>query len=409
MLQQHAVGLDRQRRDFVCMAECIAEVIAAEQPCSAHNDPRIPNAAAAHAAPRAALRRLTEAGLLTAPLPEGLGGLGLGTEAGGHLPLLRTLAAVGGADLALGRLIEGHVNGLILVNAFGSPAQQQRAAEDAHAGLLFGVWNTGDGEPMRLGSTRGTLRMHGCKGFATGAAFVQRPIVTVEHGGWQMTLPRMETAPVAEAVRLDRSSWEPFGMERSESFTVEFTGAELVADDLIGAPGDFYRDPLFRGGAIRFAAVQAGALLRLSTMFADWLQARRRAGDPYQLQRMGEIALAAQEAAFWVERAGAVAEYAMGVDADDAAVAAMVRCANMTRLAIERLATATMPRIIAGIGAHGLLRPHGFERLLRDLTMYLRQPNPDGTLAEVGRDALENAIPGEKSFAPRSVWTEALR
>ena len=254
---------------------------------------------------------------------------------------------------------------------------------------------------MRLRDHHGTLSLQGCKGFATGAAFVQRPIVTAEYSGWQMTLPRMESSGVASAAQIDRSSWFPLGMERSESYTIDFTGAEITSEDLIGAPGDLYRDPLFRGGAIRFAAVQAGALVRLATMFAAWLRARGRGDDPYQLQRLGEVCLAAQEATLWIERAADVAEDCMCSLASAAEIRRMIDFANMTRLAIERLATATMPKIIAGVGAHGLLAPHRFERLLRDLTMYLRQPNPDGTLADVGRSMLapfalapQNAGPG---------------
>ena len=349
-------------------------------------------------APLAELRELAGLGLLTAPLPTDAGGLGLGTEPGGHLPLLRLLASVGGADLALGRIYEGHVNGLILVANFGTAEQLRRAAADAAAGKLFGVWNTGHCEPMSVTQSPGNaggLQLRGCKGFATGAAFVERPIVTAEHGGWQMTLPRMDTDAVAHTLSIDRSSWQPLGMERSESYTVDFTGVPLQSGDLIGQPGDFYRDPLFRGGAVRFAAVQAGALLRLASLFSQWLADRGRGADPYQLARMGEVTLAAQEAVLWIERAAAVAERSLWPDATEYAAREMIQTANMTRLAVERLATATMPRVIAGVGAHGLLRPSRFERLIRDLTMYLRQPNPDGTLAEVGRCALRQRSSGE--------------
>lgn len=406
MVKQNAIAPECGHAELVSAAERIAEQIALSR-CEAGEDN--------DRAPHAELRLLAQEGILTAPLPEALGGLGWGTEPGGQLPLLRTLAAVGGADLALGRLFEGHVNGLILINAFGTRQQLLRAAEDAHAGLLFGVWNTGDGDAMHLKQAGECFALQGSKGFATGAAFVRRPIVTAEREGWQMTLPRMESLGVAKPLQVDRSSWYPLGMQRSESFTVDFTGAELRADDLIGAPGDFYRDPLFRGGAVRFAAVQAGAVVRLALMFANWLRARGRENDPYQLRRTGEIALAAQEAVLWIERAAAVAEKGLYANSNAADTRRMVDCANMTRVAIERLATSTMPKIIEGVGAHGLLRPHGFERILRDLTMYLRQPNPDGTLAEVGRSALQSRdpLPGTASDGDwqarsthRSLWSE---
>ncbi len=346
-------------------------------------------AAAGPGAPIAALEHLAANDFLTAPLPAALGGAGLGTDPGGHLPLLRTLAAFGGADLALGRLYEGHVNALILISAFGSEPQRRQAALDAAEGRLFGVWNTGESTPMYLETDAGQLRLRGAKTFATGAAFVQRPIVTAEFHGWQMILPRMEDPAVAGKVRLMRDAWQPLGMESSESYTIDFNGAAIAEGDLIGAPGDFYRDPLFRGGAIRFAAVQAGAVLRLARLFAEWIKTRGRQTDPYQIARLAELDLLAQGAVLWVERAAQTAEACMPpAPVDAAGVQRMVRCGNMTRLAVERAATAALGLVVPGVGAHGLLRPARFERIVRDLTMYLRQPNPDGTLADFGRESL---------------------
>ncbi len=344
-------------------------------------------------APIADLQQLHALGLLTAPLPRAFGGLGLGTEPGQHLTLLRVLALIGGADLALGRLFEGHVNALILIATFATSAQLERAAADARAGLVFAVWNTGSHEPLRLDPAGPHLRFTGNKTFATGAALVQRPIITAElaNAGWQMTMPRMETPTVQPHVVLDRDLWHPLGMESSESFGITLTGALIDHEDLLGCPGDFYREPLFRGGAIRFAAVQAGAILRLHHLFVDWLHTRNRAEDPYQIARLGEIALAAQEATLWIERAANLAEAGLSLTSDKLSAERMVECANLTRLAIDRIATPLMQRIIAGVGARGLLHPHPFERILRNLTMYLRQPAPDQTLADVGHASLRKS------------------
>lgn len=342
------------------------------------------------AAPLAELQRCTELGLLTAPLPREHGGLGLGTAPGGHATLLRILSLLGGADLALARLYEGHINGLILVASYGTPEQVDQAAHDALGGALFGVWNTGAKEPLKLTGGPDAYELSGEKTFASGADFVRRPIVTGEHpqGGWQMFLPHMETRDVANAIKVDRSFWHPLGMESSESYRLDFSGASVSAGDLIGKPGDFYLDPLFRGGAVRFAAAQAGAVIRLHRLFAEWLDSNNRGGDPYQAARLGEIALAAQTAVLWIERAAETSEAYLKPGLDKPDTERMVEFANMMRLAIERLATETMQRITAGVGAHGLLQPLRFERILRDLTTYLRQPAPDQALAEVGRASL---------------------
>jgi len=336
------------------------------------------------------IQRFAEIGLLTAPLPRAYGGLGLGLEPGSHTALLRLLAVVGGADLAVGRLYEGHVNGILLVGRYGTVRQMERLADEVHGGDLSGVWNTGGSVPMRLFACRSGFRFVGVKTFATGAAFVKRPIITAElvddaqARGWQMTLPRMESLSPS----IDRSFWHPLGMERSDSFQIDLTDCLVAGDDLIGGPGDFYRDPMFYGGAIRFAAVQAGAILRLHTMFAEWLNERGRGDDPYQAARLGEVALAAQAAVLWIERAGAVADDCFYAE-EKFGIERMHECADMTRTAILQLAMRVIQLVTEGVGAHGLLRPFGFERVLRDLTMYLRQPAPDQVVATIGRFSCE--------------------
>lgn len=356
-------------------------------------------------APLDDLRRLGDEGLLTAPLPWDCGGLGLGSEEGGHLPLLQILVAIGGADLALGRLYEGHVNALVLIAAFGDRRQLERAAREARSGLLFGVWNTGDSEPMQLVIEAEGAALHGRKMFASGAGFVLRPVVTaaLADGGWQMTLPRMDATESVRATRLDTESWHPLGMEASESYAITLAGVPVAPEDWLGAAGSFYEEPLFRGGAIRFAAVQAGTVLRLHRMLVEWLEHSGRSDDPYQIARLGEVALLAQQAVFWIERAGEVAEDNLSPRASEPATMRMLECANMTRVAIERIASATMERVIAGVGARGLLQPSRFERMLRDLTMYLRQPGPDHALAQIGRDSIAKSRLGQENLS-HGVW-----
>ena len=340
------------------------------------------------AAPKHDIERCAEIGLLTAPLPIAQGGLGLGIDSGTHLTLLRVLAALGGGDLVLGRIYEGHVNGILLVQRYGSAEQVARLAEDVRCGMISGVWNTGRPEVLRLVAEVDSYRFEGEKTFATGVSFVQRPVVTAEliGRGWQMSLLRMEEMNA----RIDRSFWHPLGMESSESYGVDFSGGIVQSDQLIGAPGDFYLDPIFRGGAVRFAAVQAGAVMRLHAMFAEWLEGVGRGDDPYQVARLGEVAIAAQEAAMWVEKAAAVSEDSFYRTTKPHADR-MIEFANMMRVAIERLGTSMMQRAAAGVGAHGLLQPARFERVIRDLMMYLRQPAPDATLAAVGRSSLEKS------------------
>ena len=330
---------------------------------------------------------LRTAGLLTAALPPALGGAGLHAVAA-TLSLLRVLQHVGRGNLAVGRVYEGHTNALLLIQQLGSAAQVARAAADARAGRLFGVWNTEDpAAGVRLEPLpNGRYRLHGAKTFASGAGHLARPLVSgalPEGQGWQLfVLPATQQPPA-----LDRSFWRPLGMRATASFRADLTGLEIGPDDFIGPPNAYYRQPGFSGGAIRFAAVQLGGAEALFEETRAFLRGLGRTDDPYQRQRLGEMALSLESGRQWLR---AAAEHAArpGATAPDGAEAT-VAYANLTRTAIEKICLDMLPLAERCVGARGLLRPLPFERLHRDLTHYLRQPAPDAALADVGRFVLE--------------------
>lgn len=91
--------------------------------------------------PAESIDRQRAAGLI-APLSRAFGGCDLGLTSGTTQPLLRILATIGRADLSLGRIYEGHVNALQLIDVFGTRDQRSSSAEDGRKGHVFGVWNT---------------------------------------------------------------------------------------------------------------------------------------------------------------------------------------------------------------------------------------------------------------------------
>ncbi|UOR04244.1 acyl-CoA dehydrogenase [Hymenobacter aerilatus] len=330
---------------------------------------------------------LHAASLLTAPLPIHLGGQDL--AAASQTPsLLRTLRHIGRGNLAVGRVYEGHTNALQLAQRFGRTEQVARWAEDAAAGHLFGVWNTQAHDGVQLEPLPdGRYRLRGSKTFGSGAGHVTRPLLTgaLPDGGWQMLiLPADVQVP-----QLDKSFWQPLGMRASASFRVDFTGLEVGADDLLGQPGDYYRQPWFSGGAIRFAAVQLGGAEAVFDETRLFLQKTGRTEDPYQRQRLGELAILIESGQHWLR---AAAEHAMRPQATEDADTT-VAYANMVRTAIEEICLRTLQLAERCVGARGLLRPEPFERLHRDLTHYLRQPAPDAALADAGRFALASTSP----------------
>jgi alkylation response protein AidB-like acyl-CoA dehydrogenase len=344
------------------------------------------------AVPSREVALLAEAGLLAAPVPRRHGGLGLGTEAGETAGLLAVLSEIGRGNLSLGRIYEGHVNALQLIATYGTPTQIEAAAADARDRyLLFGIWNTEAGDGVTIEPVgAGRLGLAGAKTFASGAGVVARAIVPgrLPDGGWQMTLIPMDRV----TTRTDASWWRPIGMYGSASFKVDFTGIEIGQEDLLGSPGDYKRQPWLGAGAIRFAAVQLGGAAALFDVARAELRALERDGDPHQRARFGQLAIAIEGGRLWLCGAAPYLDRAFqsteNGTLDEQTSEQIVAYVNMARTAVERVCLDTIELVERSIGVRGMLGPHPIERLVRDLTIYLRQPAPDAALTDAGRFAL---------------------
>ena len=356
--------------------------------------------------PRTEFDWLTEAGLLAAPLPRRLGGSGLNGVGGGTWPLLQVLKQVGWGSLPVGRIYEGHVNALALVELFGTEQQQAHAATDVHAaGRIFGVWNAEEeaaGVTLRLRDlSNGRYRFEGGKVFCSGLGHVTRPIVGArwEGGGWQMCLLPMEQI----AARMDHRWWQPIGMEATVSGVLDLTGIELSADSLLGPPDVYYQEPWFNGGAIRFVAVHLGGAQALYDAARAYLQNSHRTDHPIQRLRAAEMAMRIESGDLWLRGGAAIFERQPVVPQE---VAAYV---GMARLSVEAIAQDIIRTSERMVGARGLMRPYPFARLIRDLTMYLRQPAPDAVMDRVGRHVLDHGSPAHhhwpKNPAERAAFT----
>lgn len=339
--------------------------------------------------PEAEFALLAESGLLAGPVPRRFGGGGLNGVPGGTLTLLQLLKHVGRGSLPTGRIYEGHVNAHALVEIFGTEEQQARAAQDTvRDGRIFGVWNAEEPPEVALKLVDvgdGCYRMEGGKFFCSGLGRVTRPIIggRWEGGGWQMCLvPMEEIAP-----RADHSWWQPMGMESTVSGAIDLTGIELSRETLLGAPDDYYREPGFNGGAIRFAAVQLGGAEALYDAGRAYLQNAGRTDHPSQRLRAAEMAMRLETGDLFLRGAAAVTERLPQAPWEIAVYA------GMTRLTIESICLDVIRTVERTVGARGLMRPYPFARMIRDLTMYLRQPAPDAVADRVGRHVLDHLGP----------------
>ena len=334
---------------------------------------------------------LAKAGLLAVTLPGG----NLDDNSSNTAGLLQLLKRIGTGNLSVGRVYEGHINALNLIGLYATPDQKRAWYDDAaQHHRLFSVWNTQANDGVRIHAMgNGRYVLEGSKTFCSGSGWIGRPLVTGEliggeQTGWQMCVIPTERVKI---IPQDARFWQPLGMRASVSYKLDFAGVELGDDDLLGQPGDYFRQPQFSGGAIRFAAVQLGGAEALFDATRALLASMNRTDDSFQKTRLAEMAYLIESGNQWIDTAGRKADEwrKRGAEADR-----IVAYANMTRTAIEEICLRVMQLAERSVGARGLMRPLPFERIHRDLTFYLRQPAPDATLADIGQYVLKNQTDG---------------
>ena len=228
-----------------------------------------------------------------------------------------------------------------------------------------------------------------------------RPIVTGESlAGWQMCVVPTERS----SLEIDASWWQPMGMRASASFAVDFGGTTLEHDDMLGAAGDYYRQPAFSGGAIRFCAVQLGGAASLVEQTRRFLRDVGRAEDAFQRARVGRMTMKVQSGWQWLADAARMWDGlgANPFESGDVAASRLVAFAAMMRLATEEICLDVIQLCQQSVGARGLMRTEPFERMTRDLTIYLKQPHLDEIAGRVGNWALDSQARADE------LWSETV-
>jgi alkylation response protein AidB-like acyl-CoA dehydrogenase len=349
--------------------------------------------------------QIAQVGLLSAPLDRQFGGLGLGIDASMTSVLLQILQQFGRGNLAVGRIFEGHVNALQLIQTFGTPDQVAAYAHDAHNHKIFGVWNAEASDGVKIVPLdHERYQLIGCKTFASGCGYVDRPFVggVLPDGRWQMCIVPMDKVITIS----DPQWWQPSGMRATASYKVDFSGVELKASDLIGQPNDYHRQPWLSAGVIRFAAAQLGGAEALFDATRQFLHSLGRTHDPYQAQRFGKMAIALESGNLWLKSAAEVVAayapiFAGTPNVPHSQAEQLVAYANMVRSAIEQVCMDMIQACERSVGTRGLLPPTPIERIIRDLTLYLRQPAFDAAFANVGDYVLHQPI------AAAQLWSHA--
>ncbi len=335
--------------------------------------------------PQESFAHLRHIGALRATLPESLGGLGFGYGSDGAVDLLKLFQELGEASLAVARLYEAHVNALQLICRYGTRGLQIRCAEDATAGELFALWVTDpqDGAAV-LRSCSGGWRLQGGKAFCSGAGVATRALITAatEHGT-QMLVISLEPG-----TRVQPNTIKLSGMRAAITGSVDLAGMQVAEGALLGAVGDYLREPVFSAGAWRGSAGALGGLTALIKLHRAEICKRQRGADPHQQARFGKMVMAHETARLWLTQA------ALRACLEDESDAAIVAYVNLARLAVEDACLQAMRLTQRGLGLGAFILGHPAERICRDLATYLRQPAPDETLTDAARHYFHANLPG---------------
>lgn len=323
-------------------------------------------------------KEMRHAGLLSQPIKQGK----ISFRSDTLVDNFTMLKLVGKSSLPVGRIFEGHMNALQLIDIYGTAVQKERWYDEVTSEQkLFGVWNTQDQDGLFAHERAdGNFILKGSKTFCSGGDQIQRPLVTAELKspcvkGWQMCIIPTEKVP---AISQDKSFWRPLGMRASASFRMDFTGIILSKNDFLGAPNDYYKQPHFSSGAIRFCSVQLGGAEAVLEETHQLLRSINRTEDTFQKARIAEMSFLIETGNLWVKEA---ADKIQSGKYENDQINAYV---NMARSMIEEICLRCMALSERSVGARGLLRPGNLERIHRDLTTYLRQPAPDASLVSVG-------------------------
>ena len=287
----------------------------------------------------------------------------------------KALMQIGAANLSVGRLFEGHVNALRLIRLYGSKAQRSHAERLIASDALFGVWGADGKRPVTL-TQSGDLG--GEKLFASGLGTVTHALITANSG------PEVQLilVDVRDRQRADASQWHMSGMRATASGKYDFSGLSTQKDDLIGAPGDYLREPHFVGGVWRIAALQAGASAGLLAAAAGKLRDMERLDAEAQKARLMQVLMRVWAGMALVERAASAAQ------SNDFSCDTLVANAIAARLYTEEIGLEAINAVEQSLGLGHFTQASETGRMARDLSVYLRQAARDAFLQRAARHAL---------------------
>ena len=299
----------------------------------------------------------------------------------------RVLRAVARADGSVGRILDGHFNGVERVSVLApEPLRSRELAAVAAGRLRLGVWGAdpipGEGTPARLVATGGGYSLEGVKTFCSGATGLDRALVAVRApAGEPAGSPLLAYVDLSEGVEIDDGWFKASGMRSSESHRVVFGGAPVLA--VLGEPGELVREPYFGRDAIRTAVTWAGIADSAVERALDILAAKSAGRPPDDLVSLAAGRMLASRGTIdrWLEHAASF------VDTNPEASTA--HFSTQLRESIAAAARDILDVAARAVGSHPFATASDLDRARRDLELFLLQHRLEPALARIGRRAIE--------------------
>ncbi len=333
--------------------------------------------------PEDPFRALAAAGLLAMPVPDPVEARGRQASFSEEWRILR---AVAGADGSVGRIFDGHLNGVERLAALAPEPLRTRELEAVAAGeLLLGVWGAdpipGEGTPARLVETESGLALEGVKTFCSGSTGLDRALVAVRAADGAPGPPLLAYVDLKSGgVEVDRAWFRGFGMRSSESHRVVFRGTRVLA--VLGEPGELVREPYFARDAIRTAVTWAGIADLAVDAALEILAAKSADREPDEIVSLaaGRMLAARDTMDRWLEHAAR--------EADAGPERSLANFSTSLRATVAGSCREILDEAARACGSHPFAIASPIDRARRDLELFLLQHRLEPALARVGRRAI---------------------
>lgn len=357
-----------------------------------------------HAAHEKALLR--EAGLLNLSVPKAFGGTGLGLKA-----LYQSIRRLAEADSALAHVFAFHHLQVLTVLLYGNANHHQQLLEPTVKQRWWwgNAMNTVDlrlkAEPCAEGYV-----VTGSKGFCSGTRGSDWMTFSAHVEGAPNAL--IGVVPTKEVVQLD--DWNPIGQRQTDSISVEFHQVLIPHAHVLRSPeaelapwqtlrnclAQFVLVNLYLGMAQ--GALNEGCDFIKHNAFA-WITSgvNKRADDPFQQNRIGQLEASLQGALALADRAADILEiaYAKGLALTAEERGEVSIAVAQAKVLAHQVSLSAGNELFEMTGAKGAHQALGLDRFWRNARTHTLHDPIDYKLNQIGRWRLKGEIPDPRYYA----------